>query len=175
MSKALVVIDMQNDFVDGALGSAEAKGIVGKVVEKIRKCKEEGYMIYATQDTHDKYYMESQEGERLPVVHCIKGTHGWEIVSEVHREIDEHLYQTYEKSVFGCVPLARALARKGKLEEIEVVGVCTDICVISNVLLFKSFMPEVRIVVDSSCCAGSTVEKHKEALSVLKSCQVDVI
>lgn len=176
MKKILVVVDMQNDFITGPLGTPEAVSIVDKVVEKIRG--EEWDYLFVTKDTHDDYnYFDTQEGRKLPIEHCIRNSYGWRLQSAVHKAIKDskaRTIQLYNKSTFGSVTLARNL-RKDIEAEFTLVGVCTDICVISNALLLKAYYPEMRIVVDAACCAGSTPEKHRMALEVMKSCQVEVV
>lgn len=173
MRKLLIVIDMQNDFIDGALGTAEALAIVENVKNKIRSYPPED--IFATLDTHHENYMETQEGKYLPVPHCIRGTRGWEI----RGDIDALLAQAarYEKPTFGSTALAADIRSLSEQEdiELELVGLCTDICVVSNALLLKAAMPEVKISVDASCCAGVTPEKHLAALETMRSCQIQVI
>lgn len=173
MRKLLIVIDMQNDFVDAALGTNEAVAIVDAVKEKIRSYDPAD--VIATMDTHGEDYLSTQEGKNLPVEHCIKGTEGWQI----RRDIAELLTEAkiYEKPTFGSVKLASDLAALSEKEdiEIEIIGLCTDICVISNALLLKAMMPEVSISVDASCCAGVTPEKHLAALEAMRSCQIHVI
>lgn len=172
MRKILVVIDMQNDFVDGSLGTAEAEAIVENVKQKIRTYAPED--VFATMDTHGEDYMNTQEGENLPVMHCIKGTEGWEIRSDIAALMPEA--RIYEKPTFGSTRLAADLADIAREEEIriELIGLCTDICVVSNALLLKAMMPEVEISVDASCCAGVTPEKHLAALETMRSCQIQV-
>ena len=172
MRKILVVIDMQNDFVDGSLGTAEAEAIVENVKQKIRTYAPED--VFATMDTHSENYMNTQEGENLPVMHCIKGTEGWEIRSDIAALMPEA--RIYEKPTFGSTRLAADLADIAREEEIriELIGLCTDICVVSNALLLKATMPEVEISVDASCCAGVTPEKHLAALETMRSCQIQV-
>lgn len=172
MKKILVVVDMQNDFIDGALGTAEAAGIVDNVVRKIHSYSPD--CIYATRDTHEENYLETQEGKHLPVEHCIKGTKGWEIREEVAQAMPEAVL--VDKPVFGSEELARKLREESRKEEIEIelVGLCTDICVVTNALLLKTMMPEVRICVDASCCAGVTPESHAAALMTMKMCQVEI-
>ena len=172
MRKILVVIDMQNDFVDGSLGTAEAEAIVENVKQKIRTYAPED--VFATMDTHSEDYMNTQEGENLPVMHCIKGTEGWEIRSDIAALMPEA--RIYEKPTFGSTRLAADLADIAREEEIriELIGLCTDICVVSNALLLKAMMPEVEISVDASCCAGVTPEKHLAALETMRSCQIQV-
>ena len=173
MRKLLIVIDMQNDFIDGSLGTAEAVAIVDAVREKIRSYPPED--VIATMDTHGADYLETQEGRNLPVVHCVKGTDGWQIRPELAALIDPA--NVYEKPTFGCTELAEDL--KDYYEnvedfELELVGLCTDICVVSNALLLKAAMPEVRICVDARCCAGVTPAKHLAALETMRSCQIEV-
>lgn len=172
MQKVLVVVDMQNDFIDGALGTKEAVAIVPRVKEKIEHF--EGVVLY-TRDTHTENYMETQEGKNLPVPHCIKGTKGWEISPQL-----EELRKTkaIDKVTFGSVELPKKLMElneENPMESITFVGLCTDICVISNVMVTKTFLPEVQLMVDAACCAGVTPESHKNALEAMKVCQVKVI
>ena len=174
-SKALIVVDMQNDFVTGCLGTPEARAIVPAVVEKIRSFPGE---VFYTQDTHDETYLSTQEGRRLPVPHCIADTEGWQLIPEVQALAagqDSHIFC---KPTFGCRELAALLAHchiTPLLTEITLIGVCTDICVISNAMLIKAALPETRIVVDASCCAGVTPASHATALAAMKACQIDVI
>lgn len=170
--RVLVVIDMQNDFITGSLGTKEAQAIVEKVCEKIRGF--DGEVLF-TLDTHGPDYLETQEGRLLPVAHCIKGTPGWELEPRV-----KALCRTtpIEKPTFGSTGLADVLQAKhiygGGLDEVVFVGLCTDICVVSNALLVKARLPEVPLTVDASCCAGVTPEAHQHALEVLRSCLVNV-
>lgn len=177
--KVLVVVDMQNDFVDGSLGTPEAAAVVPNVVEKIRTW--DG-AVYATQDTHFANYLETQEGQILPVPHCIQGTEGWRIVPPVRAALtrgaaqnESVLYVT--KATFGSRDLAELLARRHEdapIEEIVLIGLCTDICVISNALVLKAFLPEVPVAVDAVCCAGVTPESHRNALAAMKMCQIKI-
>ncbi len=172
MRKLLIVIDMQNDFIDGALGSEEAVAIVGKVKEKIRAYPPQD--VIATMDTHDEHYLETQEGANLPVPHCIKGTDGWKIRPDIAELLTEA--KVYEKPTFGSVALAedlKALAQSEELE-LELIGLCTDICVVSNALLLKAVMPEVKISLDAACCAGVTPASHQAALETMRSCQIRI-
>ena len=179
--KILVVIDMQNDFITGSLGTPEAEATVPRVVEKIRSWT--GGPVYATQDTHFPNYMETQEGRILPVVHCIQGTEGWKIESSVRAALTEGagrnesvLYLT--KATFGSRDLAEVLVQRRKeepIEEIVLIGLCTDICVISNALVLKAFLPEVTITVDAACCAGVNPDSHRNALDAMRMCQIDVV
>ena len=172
----LVVVDMQKDFIDGSLGTEEAQGIVEKVKEKILSYPKD--MVYATLDTHGEDYLSTQEGKMLPVPHCIKGTEGWGLHPMLKDLIlPDHFF---EKGSFGSLRLAESMRELFRQQDsmegayIELVGLCTDICVVSNALLLKAFLPEVHISVDSSCCAGVTKEKHLAALETLRSCQVEV-
>ena len=171
MQKILLVIDMQNDFIDGALGTAEAVAIVDKVAEKIRSFP--GRVIF-TRDTHEENYMETQEGRNLPVPHCIRGSQGWQIREELEKL---RTGPAVDKPTFGSQTLGELLLKLDKEEKIgsiTLVGLCTDICVISNALLAKAFLPEVPVSVDAACCAGVTPESHKTALSAMKMCQIQV-
>ncbi|MBQ2803924.1 MAG: cysteine hydrolase [Lachnospiraceae bacterium] len=174
MKKILVVVDMQKDFVDGALGSKEAVAIVDNVVAKI-----EGFAgdIFATYDTHFDNYMETSEGKKLPVPHCIKGTDGWALDNKVGAALDKKGFTAVEKLTFGSVDLPELLREKYDMAdvEIELVGLCTDICVVSNALLLKANFPEINISVDAACCAGVTPDKHEAALETMRSCQIDVM
>lgn len=172
MRKILIVIDMQNDFIDEALGTKEAVSIVEAVKEKIRSFPAED--VIATMDTHDEGYMQTQEGKNLPVMHCIKGTDGWKIRPDIAELLTGA--KIYEKPTFGSTALAADLKDLSEKEEIELelIGLCTDICVVSNALLLKASMPEVKISVDAACCAGVTPQKHLAALETMRSCQIDV-
>ena len=167
MKHFLVVVDMQTDFIDGSLGTAEAAAIVPAAAEKIRGF--DGQVI-ATLDTHGPDYLTTSEGRKLPVEHCIKGSQGWEIVPQlaVFKAVAKAVV---EKPTFGSTKLAQAVA---DYDEIELVGLCTDICVISNALLLKAFWPEKDISVDASCCAGVTPKSHENALEAMKMCQIEV-
>lgn len=173
MKKILVVVDMQNDFIDGALGTAEAAAIVDKAVHKIRSYPAD--CIYATRDTHGKDYLKTSEGKYLPVEHCVKGTKGWEIRQEAAEAMPQAVI--VDKPTFGSEELAQKLWEESQKDEIEIelVGLCTDICVITNALLLKTRLPEVRISVDASCCAGVTPESHAAALLTMKMCQIEVV
>lgn len=169
--KVLVVVDMQNDFIDGALGTKEAVAIVPNVKRKIKEF--DGEVIF-TRDTHQENYMETQEGRNLPVKHCIEGTDGWEISDELKPLVKS---EPINKPTFGSDELGRMLSEineKEAIESIELIGLCTDICVISNAMVIKAFLPEVPISVDSACCAGVSVESHLRALEAMKVCQIEV-
>ncbi len=174
MKKILLVIDMQNDFIDGALGTPEAVAIVENVRAKIKTYPKEN--VFATRDTHTDYYLSTQEGRNLPVPHCLRGTKGWEI----RREVADLIYSDHiiDKPTFCSVQLARLMEilerREGEGLEIELVGLCTDICVVSNALYLKATLPEIPISCDASCCAGVTPAKHAAALETMRSCQIKV-
>ena len=171
MQKILVVVDMQNDFIDGALGTKEAVAIVPAVEDKIKNFK--GRVIF-TRDTHEENYMNTQEGKNLPVPHCILGTKGWEIRAELMELCKE---EPINKVTFGSVDLGLILKTANEQEPIEsitFIGLCTDICVISNVMITKAFLPEVKVKVDAACCAGVTPESYKNALEAMKMCQVEI-
>ena len=175
--KVLVTVDMQNDFINGALGTKEAEQIVPGVVEKIREF--DGTVI-ATRDTHGENYLESEEGKHLPVVHCVEGTKGWQISREVEEALREKPeYFIIDKPTFGSVELGEYVKKLdetgGPVEEITLIGLCTDICVISNALLLKAYLPEVPVLVEASCCAGVTPQSHSQALEAMKMCQVEII
>ena len=179
--KVLVIVDMQNDFIDGALGTKEAVEILPAVVDKIRNF--EG-RLWFTRDTHEDNYMDTQEGKNLPVPHCIKGTKGWELNPQIEAlRISREPSEIIDKPTFGSIGLGEALKKederlkaKGEqgIESITMIGLCTDICVISNALVAKAFLPEVPVIVDAGCCAGVTPETHKTALEAMKMCQVAV-
>lgn len=181
--KVLVVVDMQNDFIDGALGTKEACAIVSKVVNKIKSRSKEGWVVFATKDTHGEDYLETNEGKHLPVPHCIKGTAGWEIDGYVRKTLFEANYIEVEKRTFGSLShfdskdlsmeIRKALGVSPA--EIEIVGLCTDICVVSNALILKAEFPESKISVDSACCAGVTPEGHEAALTTMRMCQIDIV
>lgn len=167
--KYLIVVDMQKDFIDGALGTKEAQAIVPNVRKKIEEF--DGKVIF-TRDTHHKDYLSTQEGRNLPVEHCIEGTAGW--------EIDKSLQPfckglVVNKPTFGSMALAEEIWERGDAQEITLVGLCTDICVISNAMLLKAAMPEVPIIVDRACCAGVTPQSHENALEAMKMCQITIV
>ena len=174
MKRVLVVVDMQNDFIDGALGTQEAQAIVGNVVKKIEEYQ--GEKVFATRDTHGDDYMNTSEGKHLPVPHCMKGTEGWEIRQEVSEALQKVNAEIVDKPFFGSMVLVDKMAEQGfqKELEIELVGLCTDICVVSNALLLKARLPEAIIRVDKSCCAGVTPQSHEAALLTMKMCHIDI-
>ena len=169
--KILIVVDMQNDFIDGALGTKEAEKIVANVKEKIDTYRSDNDEVIFTRDTHFEDYLETQEGKNLPVKHCIKDTFGWQISSK----LDVADSVIIDKPTFGSTKLMEYLLSKQNISEIQLVGLCTDICVISNAFLLKAALPEVLISVDSRCCAGVTPESHNRALESMKTCQIMVI
>ena len=166
MKKTLIVVDMQNDFIDGALGTKEAQSIVSNVKNKIAEYSKAGDEIIFTRDTHTEDYLNTNEGKNLPVEHCIKGTKGWEIAKGL--EVPDCKY--IDKPSFGYTGW-----KEMDLEEVELIGLCTDICVVSNALVIKAMYPEISVTVDASCCAGVSPETHKAALATMKCCQVNVI
>ena len=176
MSKILVVIDIQNDFISGSLGSENAKKMIPKLIEKINNEDENTYFIF-TKDTHGTNYLTTNEGVKLPVEHCLKGAQGWEI-PECITELFTSMPYTIEKPVFGSTELVDYLAdilAGADYDEIEFVGLVTDICVISNVLLAKTYFGDkIEISVDAACCAGTTEENHNMALAIMESCQINV-
>lgn len=175
--KILVVIDMQNDFLEGSLRNEEGIKIIPNVIEKIKQYKMNNDLIVATRDTHDISYLQSSEGKHLPVIHCVKMSNGWKIHNDVEAVLGDVL--VFDKPTFGSVELASWLKTNyGNIEdelEIELIGVCTDICVVSNAILIKAYLPEAKIVCDASCCAGVSVDSHNAALLTMKSCQIEVI
>lgn len=175
----LIVVDMQKDFVDGALGTKEAVAVVPAVADKIRRF--DGRILY-TKDTHKEDYLQTAEGKKLPVIHCVRGTDGWELVPEIAKLAEaskgEKGAEPIEKLTFGSVKLGELLVEENKkdpIDSITLIGLCTDICVISNAMLIKAFLPEIPIIVDAACCAGVTPESHRRALDAMKACQIEVI
>ena len=165
MKKTLIVIDMQNDFIDMALGTKEAVAIAPKVKEKIESNTKNGDEIIYTRDTHAENYLNTPEGKKLPVPHCIKGTKGWEIADGLYVEGSKVI----DKPNFGWPNW-----NEEDLEEVELIGLCTDICVVSNALIIKAAFPNAVVKVDKACCAGVTPESHEAALITMKMCQIDV-
>ncbi len=174
MKKVLVVIDMQYDFVEGALGSEAAQAVVPRIVDKIKAYQDAGYEVICTQDTHGENYLNTQEGILLPVVHCVADTSGWEIVLPIQEVLKAGTHYI-SKNTFGSFEIAPLIYGLGDVESVELVGVCTDICVVSNALVLKAALPEVAVYVDANCCAGTTPERHKDALRVMQSCHVKLI
>lgn len=166
MKKTLIVVDMQNDFIDGALGTKEGEAIVSNVKNKIMNYQKNGDEIIFTRDTHQANYLSTNEGKHLPVEHCIEGTEGWKVREGL--EVSGAIY--IDKPSFGYMNW-----KDYNLEEVEIIGLCTDICVVSNALIIKATYPEIKVSVDAGCCAGVTPESHKAALITMKMCQVEVI
>lgn len=185
--KVLIAIDCQNDFIDGALGSEEAKAIVPRIVEKLNNYEDKGNtLVLFTKDTHYDTYLDTLEGKMLPVPHCIENTPGWSINKNIECAVRFNRFLTYSsdkiissrvyKNTFGSDDLRDFLLKfKDKIEEVEIIGLVTDICVVSNALMARQALPNTRIVIDANCCAGTTVEKHLAALEVMKSCQIEVM
>jgi len=175
MKNILIVVDMQNDFVDGSLGSDEAVSILNNAVEKIANFDGK---IFATLDTHDENYLNTLEGQNLPVEHCIKGTYGWKLNKQIFNALSNKDYILVEKPTFGSMDLINHISNILDIEtdiSIELIGLCTDICVISNALLLKANFYETPIYVDASACAGTTHKSHQDALNSMKSCQINII
>ena len=173
--KYLLVIDVQNDFVSGALGSEDAQAVLDNICRKVEAF--DGVVMF-TRDTHQPDYLATQEGKYLPVEHCIKGTEGWELVERLNDYAKQHESMIYDKETFGNVYLGsdiKSLYKLNLIESIELIGLDTDICVISNALILKAAAPELPIYVDPSCCAGSSKERHDAAIEVMKSCQIQVL
>ena len=181
--KVLIIIDMQNDFITGSLGTTEAQGIVNNIANRVKKSENE--MIIFTQDTHHDDYLATPEGKKLPVIHCIENTNGWEIHEEIINAwnqnkntviIDDIKNNSFNKPVFGSIELVKFLENiKEKITEIEICGVCTDICVVSNAIMIKNTLPNIKISIDSKLCAGVTPQSHKEALNIMGMCQIDIM
>ena len=170
--KILVVVDMQNDFIDGALGSADAVSIVPAVAKRVEEF--DGEVVY-TRDTHFEDYLKTQEGKKLPIVHCVKDTFGWQISDKIPQKENARFF---DKETFGSLELVKYLGaenEKEKISEIELVGLCTDICVISNAFLIKAALPECEITVNGDLCRGVTPESHENALSAMAACQIKII
>lgn len=170
MPKLLIVVDMQNDFITGSLGSPQAERIVPGVQEKIAVYKQNGDNVVFTRDTHGDDYPETQEGRMLPVKHCVAGTDGHAITDK----LDTNGCEIFDKPNFGSIALAE-LAAAGNYDEIELCGLCTDICVVSNALILKARLPETKVLVDASCCAGVSEESHRAALLTMRTCQVHIL
>ena len=176
MKKILIAVDLQNDFIDGALGTKEAEAIVPAAAARIREYRKEGAEIIATLDTHGEDYMQTREGKKLPVPHCIRGTEGWQLNPVIREALGD--CTLVEKPTFGSVRLPEILQENmepGDEVTIELIGLCTDICVVSNALLLKAVFPEAEIAVNPACCAGVTPEKHRAALETMQSCQIDLV
>ena len=174
MTNCLIVIDMQNDFIDGSLGTPEAQAIVPNVKNKIDEYIKAEKNVFFTKDTHYSDYLHTLEGEMLPVEHCIRGTKGWEISEDIKKDMSA--IHIIEKNTFGYINWDKYNSNLFDIyDSIEICGLCTDICVISNALILRALYPNTHIIVDSSCCAGVTPKKHEAALEVMRSCQIEVI
>lgn len=176
--KIVVVVDVQNDFTDGALGSPEALAAIPNIMDQLMGSVEPTDRVIFTRDTHGKHYLDTQEGKNLPVPHCIYGTPGWEIVSGVDDCVSKSQREYINKPIFGSYNLIDAIDEYINIysaDEVEIFGFCTDICVISNALMIKSAFPEIKVRVIANCCAGVTPAKHEAALEVMRSCQIEVI
>lgn len=180
LKKVLIVVDMQKDFINGALGTKEAQAIVQNVINKIKEYRAMGYEIIFTRDTHNENYMNTQEGKKLPVPHCYEGTEGWEINGEI-KLVQADTDKVFDKPTFGSIELMNYLVKMndetGEEAGIEVtlIGLCTDICVISNAIIIKAAMPEISVNIIADCCAGVTPETHNNALEAMKMCQINII
>lgn len=174
MKSIVIVVDMQNDFITGPLGSPQARAIVPLVTEKIKNAAREGRAVWFTMDTHGGDYLKTNEGVRLPVAHCIRGSEGWRLNSDIEACAAKTMRRV-EKNAFGSLRLAMELKDEfSDIAQIELCGVCTDICVVSNALILKAAFPDALILVDGSCCAGTSPAKHDAALETMLSCQIDV-
>ena len=172
--KILIVVDMQNDFTYGALRNEDAIAIIPNVSAKVKSALDEGTDVIFTRDTHTEEYMNTEEGRNLPVPHCIEGSSGWEIIDEL-KPYEKEAAAVIDKYTFGSDKLGKLLSEKySDVEEAELIGICTDICVISNALLTKAFLPNAHVKVDASCCAGVTPDSHNTALNAMKACHVEV-
>ena len=175
-ARFLIVVDMQNDFIDGSLGTAEAQAIVDRAAEHIRRAMDEGVTVIATLDTHTPDYINTSEGRHLPVVHCVKGTPGWQLNPKIEAALMDAV--RVEKPTFGSVRLPELIRNQIVPEDevtIELIGLCTDICVVSNALLLKASFPDAAIAVNPACCAGVTPARHEAALETMRSCQIDLL
>lgn len=175
MNRRLIVIDMQNDFVSGSLGSEAAVDILPKVEKRVESF--DGEVLF-TKDTHDADYLNTQEGKKLPVSHCIRGSEGWMLAGKLEEIAEKSGAAVCEKETFGSLKLGERLMeenRKEPIDSIELMGVCTDICVISNALILKACLPETEIIVNASCCAGVTAKSHENALDAMRACQITVV
>ncbi|MCL1883697.1 MAG: cysteine hydrolase [Defluviitaleaceae bacterium] len=179
--KILVVVDMQKDFIDGALGTKEAEGIVSGVVSRVEESENE--MILFTQDTHGEDYLSTPEGKKLPVPHCVENTEGWKIKKSIFNAwrgnkntiIAQNLSEnTFRKPIFGSCELVEFLKSLEVISEVEILGLCTDICVVSNAIMLKNALPNVEISVNEKLCAGTTPQSHREALNIMKMCQINI-
>ena len=173
MAKILVIVDMQHDFIDGSLGSSDAQSILPAVASKIRQRVSDGWEVLITLDTHGKDYLTTQEGQKLPVPHCIKGSCGWELHPLVEEALKGVPFRTFEKPTFGSETLT-AYLKETQPEAVEFIGLCTDICVVSNAIAAKMVLLDAQISVDANCCAGTSPTSHQAALATMASCQISI-
>ncbi|MCL2487303.1 MAG: isochorismatase family protein [Oscillospiraceae bacterium] len=174
MKKLLLAVDLLNDFVDGALGSPAAQAMLPAAVEKLLAAERNGDMIAFLRDTHEENYLQTLEGRHLPVPHGIRGTHGWQVADAVAAAVDISRYPQIEKNSFGAAALVEFLWELPELEEVELIGICTGICVINNALLIKTFFPQLPVSVDAACCACVSPETHRAALEIMALCHVEI-
>ena len=167
--KLLIAVDLQKDFIDGVLGTREAQSILPAVRERLARARAEGETIVFTRDTHTKDYLKTQEGQNLPMEHCLYQTDGWQIADGLLEG-----ERTFNKPAFGSTELAEYVRKEG-FEQVELIGVCTDICVISNALILKAVLPQTPIAVRAHCCAGVSVQSHENALEAMRMCQIDIV
>ncbi|MBQ3215199.1 MAG: cysteine hydrolase [Oscillospiraceae bacterium] len=174
MKHFLIVVDIQKDFVDGALGTPEAQAMIPQAVEKIRSFEGD---VFVTYDTHFENYMETAEGKKLPVPHCIKGTAGWALDEQIEKALAQRSFTPVEKLTFGSTSLPELIREvaDGEAFDVTLIGLCTDICVVSNALILKANFPEREIIVDAACCAGVTPQSHAAALTTMTMCQINVL
>ena len=170
MKKLLVVVDMQNDFVCGVLGTEQARAVADRVAKRVRAAFANGESVVFTRDTHHENYLSTAEGQKLPVAHCLQKSHGWEIIDE----LDTAGAKIIDKCTFGSTELGEYV-RENAFDAVELIGVCTDMCVISNAILIKAFAPETDVCVRENCCAGVTVESHRTALQAMAACQIEIL
>lgn len=171
----LIVVDMQNDFIDGSLGTPEAKVILPRAIDKAKYFNGD---VWLTQDTHYEDYLQTQEGENLPVVHCVEGSEGWKLHPQIDAIRRSRNSTVFKKNTFASEDLADAVFQDyqaGKVASVTLIGLCTDICVVSNALLLKAKIPELRIYIDEKCCAGVTPQKHNAAIETMRSCQIEIL
>ena len=174
MKHILIVVDIQKDFVDGALGTKEAVAMIGNAAKKIEEFDGD---IFVTYDTHYENYMETAEGRKLPVCHCVKGTDGWALDHKIAKALEGKAFTKVEKLTFGSTELPDLIKKTVGDEDFDItlIGLCTDICVVSNALILKANFPEKDIYVDAACCAGVTPETHNAALTTMKMCQIEIL
>lgn len=176
MRKTLIVVDVQNDFVTGSLGSQEAVAIIPNVKKKIMEYTSRGDEVIFTRDTHFDNYLETGEGKKLPIVHCQNGTYGWQVVDEIDNPSCEHIDKpTFGWTLWNVRKDDDGVCSVRCFDEIEIIGLCTDICVVSNALILRAMFPDINISVDQACCAGVTPESHKAAIETMRACQINIL